>query len=397
MAGKGQPAGIRFIMISPSPIYKRLFKKLEGGLLPPGPAGPQKEHVISTRRAGIGQKYHRVSEEHNHHLVKVVQEMTMKHRWPRSIHCQVEAVFHSIRSFRQRKSDNPHGLRSFGSWDAYRKKAHHFAAFLSPKGISSLLDTVAVRSAMEEYLRETLADYVKRKRSRQTLETLLAALGKFEYALNNYIQLHCLDIPLLDTKALRQEYYARSRKLLPKSSRLFDNRAYPDPVRLIETIHDGTYQLQASLQYEGGLRAEGVGAPSSRRVKNPLTATGLRGMGSDPVTGASVGIVATKEKGGKVTCHYVSVETYRRLEAYIRLHGKLESDYSVYTDAINLAARETGQYELGRGSHGLKHNFAQERYLECIHHGLSHEQALQQTSLETSHFRLRETLTYTRG
>jgi len=65
--------------------------------------------------------------------------------------------------------------------------------------------------------------------------------------------------------------------------------------------------------------------------------------------------------------------------------------------AINQAARVTGQYSPGRGSHGLKHNFAQERYLECIDHGLTHEQALQQTSLETSHFRLRETLTYTRG
>ena len=78
-------------------------------------------------------------------------------------------------------------------------------------------------------------------------------------------------------------------------------------------------------------------------------------------------------------------------------HGKLESDYFAYVEAINRAAKETGQYAPGRGSHGLKHNFAQERYLECINHGMSHEQALQQTSLETSHFRLRETLTYTRG
>ena len=76
---------------------------------------------------------------------------------------------------------------------------------------------------------------------------------------------------------------------------------------------------------------------------------------------------------------------------------RLESDYSEYVAAINLAARETGQYSPGRGSHGLKHNFAQERYLECINQGLTHEEALQQTSLETSHFRLRETLTYTRG
>lgn len=321
----------------------------------------------------------------------------MKHRWPRSLHSQTEAVFHAIRSFREAKSDSPLGLRAFGSWESYRNKAHRFVEFLNGRGRLSLLDTRSVRDDMTDYLEQKLAHYVERKRSRQTMETLLSALGKFEHALNQYIDQHGLDIPPLETAALRLEYYARSRKLLRKSSRAFANRAYPDPVRLIEAIHDGTCQLQASLQYEGGLRAEGVGAPSNRRVKNPLAAEGLHGIGSDPVTGAPVGIVASVEKGGKETEHYVSVETYRRLERYIEVNGRLESDYADYVAAISRAARETGQYAPGRGSHGLKHNFAQERYLECIRHGLTHEQALQQTSLETSHFRLRETLTYTRG
>jgi tetratricopeptide (TPR) repeat protein len=321
----------------------------------------------------------------------------MKHRWPRSLHSQTEAVFHAIRSFREAKTDSPLGLRAFGSWESYRNKAHRFVGFMAGRGRSSLLDILSVRDDMAEYLERKLAHYVERKRSRQTMETLLSALGKFEYALNQYIEQHGLDIPPLETEALRLEYYARSRKLLRISSRAFANRAYPDPVRLIEAIYDGTCQLQAALQYEGGLRAEGVGAPSNCRVKNPLAAEGLHGIGSDPVTGAPVGIVASVEKGGKETEHYVSVETYRRLEEYIRVHGRLESDYADYVAAINRAARETGQYAPGRGSHGLKHNFAQERYLECIRHGLTHEQALQQTSLETSHFRLRETLTYTRG
>ncbi|MSM38699.1 MAG: hypothetical protein GJT30_03630 [Geobacter sp.] len=321
----------------------------------------------------------------------------MKHRWPRSLHSQLEAIFHAIRSIRSAKTDTAMGLRSFGSWKVYKYEGHRFIEFMRTIGIITLLDTLSVRNAMADYLEERLAHYVTKKRSRQTMETLLAALGKFEYAVNNYIELHGLDVPRMDTEVLRLEFYARSRKLLKKSSRVFDNRAYPDPVRLIEAIHDGTYQLQASLQYEGGLRTEGVGAPSNRRLKNPLTSEGLHGIGTDPVTGKPMGIVATVEKGGKETEHYVSVETFRRLERYIQTNDKLESDYIDYVAAINRAAQETGQYAPGRGSHGLKHNFAQERYLECISHGLSHEQALQQTSLETSHFRLRETLTYTRG
>lgn len=310
----------------------------------------------------------------------------MKHRWPRSIHCQVEAVFHAIRSFREAKVDSPLGLRSFGSWCCYRDKAHRFAGYLSSKGRVSLLDTVMVHDDMAEYLQQVLANYVAKQRSRQTIETLLAALGKLEYALNQYIQKHRLDVPLLESKAVRHDFYVQSRKVLRKSSRLFANRAYPDPVRLIEWIHDPTFQLMASLQYEGGLRSEGVGAPSNKHAKNPLTSEGLLGIGSDPVTGALVGVVLCKEKGGKKTEHYVSTETYRRLERYISAEGKLEGDYQAYVAAINRAASETGQYAVGRGSHGLKHSFAQERYFECVSHGMSHEQALQQTSLETSHY-----------
>jgi hypothetical protein len=289
------------------------------------------------------------------------------------------------------------GIRSFGTWKTYKYEAHRFAEFMLKRGRTTILDFLSVQDDMTEYLEERLAHYVAKQRSRQTMETILSALGKFEYAVNHYIEAHVPDGTQLTTDKLRLEYYAKSRKLLRKSSRLFSSRAYLDPVRLIEAITNGAYQLQASLQYEGGLRAEGVGAPSNRRIRNPLTAEGLHGIGTDPVTGKPVGIVAAVEKGGKETEHFVSVETYQRLGIYLQSNGRLESDYFSYVEAINLAARKTGQYAPGRGSHALKHNFAQERYLECISHGLTHEQALQRTSIETSHFRLREALTYTRG
>ncbi|MBV5306476.1 MAG: hypothetical protein J0652_07285 [Desulfobulbaceae bacterium] len=320
----------------------------------------------------------------------------MAHRWPRSLHSQVEAVLQGIRSFRQTKTGTG-GIHSFGSWKVYRFEAHKFAQYMHDKGRESLLDKEVVAEDMATYLTEKLDYYVAAKRSRQTMETALSALGKLEYAINFYAVNHGLSVTPLDTEELRMGFYSQSKTRLPKSSKVFGNRAYPDPVCLIEHISNPTFQLQASLQYEGGLRAEGVGAPSNRRLKNPLTAKGLRGTAKDPVTGLLMGVVAATEKGGKETDHFVSLETYTRLEQYILTHHQLESEYETYVDAINLAARITGQYARGRGSHGLKHNFAQERYLECVSHGFSHEQALQQTSLETSHFRMRETLTYTSG
>ena len=321
----------------------------------------------------------------------------MKHRWPHSIHSQVEAVFHSIRSIRELKINTPLGIRSFGSWKIYKYEAHRFVIFMFRMGHRDILDTKTLLNDIIGYLEGRLAYYVKKKRSRQTFETTLSALGKFIYAVNNYIALHTLPIPLLEAEEIRMDFYNRSKTLLKKSSRIYDNRAYPNPIGLIASIKGATFQLQASLQYEGGLRTEGAGAPSHRRLKNPLNKDCLLGIGSDPVTGFDKGIVESKEKGGKVTKHYVSVETYRRLEEHLDKNGDLKSDYLKYLEAINEAAKATGQYVLRRGSHGLKHNFGQERYNECINCDYSHEHAMQQTSLEMSHFRLRETLTYTRG
>ena len=321
----------------------------------------------------------------------------MKKRWPKSLHSQIEAVFHSIRSFRKTKHDNAFGLRSFGSWTIYKIAAHKFADYLQANDLHSLLDFESIQKAMDDYLQDKLNYYESKRRSRQTMETLLASMGKLSYAINEYCKIHDLKIGQLDTDDLRMGYYSKSKKLLHKSSKVFDNRAYLDPLKLIANLPNRVFQLQACLQFEGGLRTEGVGAPSNRKVKNPLTSDGLIGIGIDPVTGSEVGIIASIEKGGKKTEHFVSTETYRRVEGYIRDNGKLESDYLHYVKALNIAAKATGQHSPGRGSHGLKHSFAQERYQECIAHGLSHEKALQQTSLETSHFRMSETLTYTRG
>lgn len=321
----------------------------------------------------------------------------MKHRWPKTLHSQIAAVFHSVRAIHSKKDGKNLGIRSFGAWQVYRYEAHRFAGVMSAKGRTSLLDTQSVENDMKEYLDERLETYVLKKRSRQTLLTILSGLGKFEYAFNHYMNVYLPDHPRLDTQKLRMDFYVKSRKLLPKSSKFYNNRAYPDPILLISTIKDPTFQLQAMLQYEGGLRTRGVGAPSNKRLKNPLTKESMRGIGCDPVTGMPVGTIASVEKGGKETEHMISVETYLRLAKHITRHGKLESDYSSYIEAINRAAKDTQQYAPGRASHGLKFNFAQERYLQCISRSMTHEQALQQTSLETSHFRLRETLTYTRG
>ena len=154
--------------------------------------------------------------------------------------------------------------------------------------------------------------------------------------------------------------------------------------------------MQAALQYQGGLRAEGAGSPSGR-VANPLTPENLKGLIKDPVTGVKVGSVAVCEKGGKWTVHYVPLQTYEKLVSYLEKHGSLQSRYRDYRNAVIAAAKATGQYSSGRGTHGLKTSFAKNRYLECVRHGLTHEQAIQATALELAHNRSDITMIYTRG
>lgn len=225
--------------------------------------------------------------------------MKNKNRWPASLHAQTEAVFHSIRSIRKSKTDTTQGIRSFGSWKIYRYEAHRFVKFMLSKGRTSILNIQEIHFDMADYLAEQLDRLAANNGSRQTMKTILSALGKFEFAINHYTGIHIPGHPVLNTGEIRKEFYTKSKKILPKSNKTFENRAYPDPIALIEVIDGGTFQLQASLQYEGGLRAEGVGAPSNRRLKNPLTGKSLRGIVNDPVTGFLVGVVASIEKGGQ--------------------------------------------------------------------------------------------------
>jgi len=122
--------------------------------------------------------------------------------------------------------DTDKGIRSFGSWELYKGYAHSFVNILKLGGRTSILDTMSVQNDMAEYLEERLEHYVEKKRSRQTMETILSAMGKFEYAINQDIEMHVPETPKLDTERLRIEFYAKSRKLLRKSSKIFDNRAY---------------------------------------------------------------------------------------------------------------------------------------------------------------------------
>jgi len=227
----------------------------------------------------------------------------------------------------------------------------------------------------------------------QTIEREVLALTKLSQALDVYAERHGSEsaAPIRIALAKEKAYW---RIELAARSGGYTTRAYPDPAGLFAAIQDVGLRLQAKLMGESGCRAVGVGAPA--HGSNPFTASNLLGMGTDPVSGAAAGRIVVTEKGGKHTEPFVQPSTYRELEAYIAEHAQLASPYRTFLRAVEAAARATGQYAPGRGTHGLKHSFAQARMHEAFVGGLSHEEAKQAVANEIVHNRMDSVDTYLR-
>ena len=103
------------------------------------------------------------------------------------------------------------------------------------------------------------------------------------------------------------------------------------------------------------------------------------------ITGKEVGVIETKEKGGKVGDVLISTTTYHDLESYLKTHKQFKINYSAYSTDIRDTCLSLNIKP--QGSHGFRWTFAQNRVREYQRCGYSYEEALQGVSLEMKHFR----------
>lgn len=307
-------------------------------------------------------------------------------RWPKSLHGQAEALLGGIRAIGRKKgSVDRRFIRGIGTWDVYRRDIHRFIEFLQRAGPRDLRQAQRVSGFVRTYIAGRGQALRNAGGSFQTIEREISALTKLSHALDVYAERHGGE-SAEGIRSVLAEEKAHWRAELSARSNGYASRAYPDPEGLYAAISDAGLRLQARLMGETGCRAEGVGAPA--RGSNPLTAVNLLGMGTDPFFGEAAGRITVTEKGGKQTEHFVQPTTYRELEEHLAEHGQLASPYRMFLRAVEAAARATGQYAPGRGTHGLKHSFAQTRMHEAIEEGLSHEEAKQAVANEIAHNRL---------
>ena len=210
--------------------------------------------------------------------------------------------------------------------------------------------------------------------SKQYLEKISAALGKLEIALKKFAKnIHNVDREY--DFSIRQTILDEARDLKYVSNN-YHNRAYNNPLFLIENLKDPLHKIAAKIQYEGGARIEGVAL-----IKKDQ----MMGIKVDSITNKEVGIVLTKEKGGKPGEVLVSIDTYKNLKSYILEYDKFKINRQKYYNDIKQAAISLN--ENPEASHGLRWNFAKRRMFEYGKAGYSYEECLQQVSYEMKHNR----------
>ena len=210
--------------------------------------------------------------------------------------------------------------------------------------------------------------------SKQYLEKISAALGKLEIALIKFAKnIHDEDRDY--DFSIRQSILDEARDLKFVANN-YHNRAYKNPLLLIENLKDSLHKIAARIQLEGGARIEGVAL-----IKKDQ----LFGAHIDIVTKSSKKSIFTKEKGGKEGKVMISKETYSELENHFLTNDKLKINRQKYYNDIKQAAIASN--EVPEASHGLRWNFAKRRMFEYGKAGFSYEECLQQVSIEMKHNR----------
>jgi len=172
------------------------------------------------------------------------------------------------------------------------------------------------------------------------------------------------------TAALRPEAHAELH-------RFRGTRNYQNPSALVAALKTDTGRLVAAIQHQSGLRVTAA---------THIGPDQLKGLIKDRYSGEMRGQIQYVCKGGNVLTASVSHKTYSELQGHVLCKGELKVDHKAYRSELKEAATRTGQEF--NSTHGLRWNFAQERFADLIGRGVAYEKALGVVSAEMGHHRI---------
>lgn len=262
-------------------------------------------------------------------------------------------------------------VASYNTMDTYRSVWNNFFNYLKEHFKLKNCELIT-KEHIQAYVEYKIEYYP----TKQYIEKITSALGKLEFALNKYSKMK-YDNPIIYDFKIRQELLnqARDYKLVANN---YVNRVYLKPLKIINLLSTQEHKVAALIQLEGGARVEAV---------TLIKESQLKWYKIDSITNKQVGVIETKEKGGKIGDIFLSVETYSILGEYIYENhiSQFKINYQQYINDIKEACLKLNIKH--QGSHGFRWTFAQNRVREYQKYGYTYEQALQGVSWEMKHFR----------
>lgn len=261
-------------------------------------------------------------------------------------------------------------VSSFQTMETYRRIWNNFGFFLRDE--FGLKDFEKIK---DNHIESYILSKINTDKSKQYLEKISAAIGKLETALEYFSE---------NVKNENKKYDFSIRQTILNNIRAYclvydgyHNRVYSNPEQLIDNLETYENRLAARIQHSSGTRFEGVSKIYRKQ---------LRGHSIDKISGKEIGVVETKEKGGKVGDINISREIYKELEKYIDKNKIFKIDYQIYAKDIRQTCKKLNIKP--EGTHGFRWTFAQNRIRELQKYGYTYEQSLLMLSRETKHNRI---------
>jgi len=177
--------------------------------------------------------------------------------------------------------------------------------------------------------------------ARNTFDKYAAAIEKFIVGLNKFQEQHNLPTISIDTTQVREQ----AREMLERTTQ---SRAYSDPQSLIANIKNDVFKTIATAQLNGGFRISELNHMSLANFKNGGVFEVIQGKG---------GLDRQIELPSNIYNKLLELANKPNLP-----NNKFAFDMNQYRLELKAAAERSGQNY--SGSHGLRWNFAQSKYLE---------------------------------
>lgn len=258
------------------------------------------------------------------------------------------------------------GITSHASMDKFQSQIHVFGAWCYDRqGISNL------NQIKPDMVAGFLSELCDRDYARNTVQSYASTLEKFAVVLD---QSYSTSTPRSES------WHAAIEGVRDEISQCVQKdtvaRAYENPQAMIDNLPSERLQLVGDMQLHYGLRI--------------ADATKIDGSKID----ADNVLTISNSKGGQD--HHVQLtDADAQRVRDICGDGCIGIKQSEYRAALQKACESTGQD--WNGSHGLRHNYAQNRMHELVDSGVPHTRALVIVSEELGHHRAEVTHTYLDG